>query len=114
MMVGKSIFDEWAQRYDRWFAEPIGKLVQEIDGELVRDLLDPKPGEKVLDYCAGSGGKTLAFAPQMEEKGQIFLHDIRLHILVEAKRRLKRAGIQNAQVISPKSPHLKTLKKKIM
>ena len=46
----------------------------------------------MLDYCGGSAGKTLAFAPFMQEKGQIFIHDIRKHILIEAKRRLRRAG----------------------
>jgi len=46
----------------------------------------------VLDYCGGSAGKTLAFAPFMQGKGQIFIHDIRKHILIEAKRRLRRAG----------------------
>lgn len=58
-----------------------------------------KPGDRVLDFCSGSGGKTLAFAPQLEGQGQIYLHDIRKGVLFEAKKRLKRAGIQNAQII---------------
>ncbi|MFC2021346.1 class I SAM-dependent methyltransferase [Chloroflexota bacterium] len=61
MMVGKSIFDEWTERYDQWFTEPIGKLVQEIEGELVRDLVDSRPGEKVLDAGCGTGIFTIDF-----------------------------------------------------
>jgi 16S rRNA (cytosine967-C5)-methyltransferase len=53
-----------------------------------------------LDYCAGSGGKTLAFAPRMENSGQIYLYDVRKGALLQAKKRLKRAGIQNAHMIS--------------
>ena len=75
--------------------------IQDEGSQLIGQLVKPLPGQQVLDYCAGSGGKTLAFAPRMEGKGQIFLHDIRPNVLIEAKRRLRRAGIQNAQVISP-------------
>lgn len=64
--------------------------------------VDPKPGDHVLDYCSGSGGKTLAFAHKMEGKGVIYLHDIRERALVEAKKRLKRAGVQNAQFVTGK------------
>lgn len=87
--------------------------VQDEGSQLVADLCRVEPGEQVLDYCSGSGGKTLAFAYRMQQKGQIFLHDIRDHILAEAKKRLKRAGIQNAQIIEYESPKLKKLKKKM-
>lgn len=87
--------------------------IQDEASQLSAQMLQVLPGEKVLDYCAGSGGKTLAFAPKMQGKGQIYLHDIRSHSLEEAKKRLKRAGIQNAQIIPYQSPHLKALKKKM-
>lgn len=84
-----------------FFALPEFKLglfeVQDEGSQLVASLVDAQPGDLVLDYCAGSGGKTLAFAPNMQNKGQIYLHDIRSHALDEAKKRLNRAGIQNAQ-----------------
>lgn len=84
--------------------------VQDEGSQLLADLVDPKPGDHVMDYCAGSGGKTLAFAPKLQHRGQIFLHDIRPWALDEAKKRLRRAGVQNAQVVKPESPNLKKLK----
>lgn len=75
--------------------------VQDEGSQLIAELLSPSSNSHVLDYCAGSGGKTLSFAYKMQGKGQIYLHDIRPPALLEAKKRLKRAGIQNAQIILP-------------
>jgi len=74
--------------------------VQDEASQLIADMIDAKPGDHVLDYCAGAGGKTLAFAHKLAGKGQIYLHDIRANALVEAKKRLARAGVQNAQILS--------------
>jgi len=87
--------------------------VQDEGSQLIANLLEAKPGDWVLDYCAGSGGKTLAFAPRLEHRGQIFLHDIRKHALLDAKKRLKRAGIQNAQLVFPDDPKKNQLWKKM-
>lgn len=88
--------------------------VQDEGSQLVADLVDCLPGQLVLDYCAGSGGKSLAFAGKMQGKGQLFLHDIRPHALLQAKKRLKRAGIQNAQwAAADDRAKLKKLKKKM-
>jgi len=76
--------------------------VQDEGSQLVANLVEAKPGEHILDYCSGSGGKTLAFAPLMQGKGQIYLYDNRPWILTEARKRLRRAGIQNAQFVLPK------------
>lgn len=84
--------------------------MQDEASQLVSELVNPSPTDQVLDYCAGSGGKTLAFAHKMEGKGQIYLHDIRPHILDKAKKRLARAGIENAQFLSG---DLSQLKKKM-
>lgn len=86
--------------------------VQDEASQLVASLVQPKPGDHVLDFCSGSGGKTLAFAPTMQGKGQIYLHDIRPAILQEARRRLNRAGIQNVQLLLPDSPMLQKLQGK--
>ncbi|NGX63337.1 MAG: Ribosomal RNA small subunit methyltransferase B [Candidatus Anoxychlamydiales bacterium] len=72
--------------------------IQDEGSQIVADLINPKPKDHVLDYCSGSGGKTLAFAHKMQKTGQIYLHDIRDHILLEAKKRFKRAGIENFQI----------------
>lgn len=87
--------------------------VQDEGSQLLAGLMKVKQGDLVMDYCSGSGGKTLAFAPKMKGLGQIYLHDIRPFALQEAKNRLKRAGIQNAQIILSESPNLKKIKKKM-
>ncbi|CAK62370.1 unnamed protein product (macronuclear) [Paramecium tetraurelia] len=61
-----------------------------------------RPNDKVLDYCAGSGGKTLAFAHQMEGKGVIEINDTRSEALSKAKIRLRRAGIMNYSFFTKK------------
>lgn len=86
--------------------------VQDEGSQLVAKMCAAKSHEQVLDFCAGSGGKALAFAPQMGGTGQIYLHDVRKHALIEAKKRLKRAGIQNAQIVhAEEHKKLKSLKK---
>lgn len=88
--------------------------VQDEASQLVAQMVQAKPQELILDFCAGSGGKTLAIAPSLNGTGQIFLHDVRLHALLEAKKRLKRAGIQNAQIVaSDDEKRLKQLKKRM-
>mmetsp|Transcript_7486 Transcript_7486/g.9049 ORF Transcript_7486/g.9049 Transcript_7486/m.9049 type:complete len:115 (-) Transcript_7486:250-594(-) len=74
--------------------------------------IDTKPKQIILDYCAGSGGKTLAFAPFMHNTGQIYLHDIRKSVKVQAKQRLRRAGVQNAQFSHDKIELRKKLRQK--
>jgi 16S rRNA (cytosine967-C5)-methyltransferase len=84
--------------------------IQDEASQLIGALVRAEPGDLVLDFCAGSGGKTLAFAPSMNHRGQIYLHDIRLRALQEARKRLKRAGVQNAQLLPPESITKETLK----
>jgi 16S rRNA (cytosine967-C5)-methyltransferase len=62
-----------------------------------------KPGEQVVDLCAGAGGKTLALAAMMQNKGQIFATDDDKRRLAPIHDRLKRSGARNVQVRSPKS-----------
>lgn len=87
--------------------------VQDEGSQQVADLVRVKPGDHVLDYCAGSGGKTLAFAHKMQGKGQIYLSDIRKNALIQAKKRLKRAGVQNGQTHLSTAPEMKKLKKRM-
>ncbi|MBI5969364.1 MAG: class I SAM-dependent methyltransferase [Deltaproteobacteria bacterium] len=53
------LFDEWPDKYDRWFTTPIGALVKKYEGELILDLLKPEPGEIILDAGCGTGVFTL-------------------------------------------------------
>ncbi len=66
----------------------------------------------MLDLCAGSGGKTLAFAPQMKGSGKIFLYDVRESILKNARKRLARASVTNIEIINEKE-NLKKLRNKM-
>ncbi len=72
--------------------------VQDEGSQIVADLVFAKPGEKVLDYCAGAGGKTLALAAAMENRGQIHAYDNDKNRLAPIHERLKRAGTRNVQV----------------
>ncbi len=72
--------------------------VQDEGSQIVADLVLPKDGEQVLDYCAGGGGKTLAMAAAMHNKGQIHAYDADRKRLAPIIERLKRAGTRNVQV----------------
>jgi ubiquinone/menaquinone biosynthesis C-methylase UbiE len=52
-------FDEWPDKYDKWFTTPIGALVRKYEAELLLDLLGPRPGEIILDAGCGTGVFTL-------------------------------------------------------
>jgi ubiquinone/menaquinone biosynthesis C-methylase UbiE len=52
---GAQLFDEWPEAYDRWFTTPIGSLVKRYEAELILNLLNPKPGEMILDAGCGTG-----------------------------------------------------------
>ncbi len=75
--------------------------VQDEGSQIVAALAGAMPGEQVLDLCAGAGGKTLAMAAAMSNKGQIFAHDSDRHRLAPIYDRLKRAGARNVQVRPP-------------
>lgn len=69
--------------------------VQDASSQLVAAYLDVKPGMKVVDTCAGAGGKTLHIAAIMENKGQITAMDIYESKLKKLKIRAKRNGVHN-------------------
>ncbi|MFD2541827.1 RsmB/NOP family class I SAM-dependent RNA methyltransferase [Lacinutrix gracilariae] len=72
--------------------------VQDGSSQKVAEFLDVQPGMKVVDTCAGAGGKTLHLAALMENKGQIVAMDIYENKLKELKRRAKRAGAHNIEM----------------
>lgn len=61
-----------------------------------------QPGEQILDYCAGGGGKTLALAGETQNKGQIYAYDSDGRRLMPIYARLERAGARNVQVRAPR------------
>jgi len=69
--------------------------VQDASSQLVAEYLDVKPGMKVIDTCAGAGGKTLHLAALMENKGQLIATDIYESKLKKLKKRARRAGVHN-------------------
>ena len=75
--------------------------VQDFGSQIVAALGGARGGEQVLDLCAGAGGKTLAMAAAMENRGQIFAYDSDRTRLAPIYDRLKRAGARNVQVRAP-------------
>lgn len=71
--------------------------MQDEGSQIVAALVDAKPGQQVLDFCAGAGGKTLALAAAMANKGHLVAADTSAKRLARAKLRLKRAGVENAE-----------------
>jgi 16S rRNA (cytosine967-C5)-methyltransferase len=80
--------------------------VQDEGSQIVADLVMAQEGEQVLDYCAGGGGKTLALAATMANKGQVHAYDSDRKRLAPIIERLRRAGTRNVQV----HEHEKSLK----
>jgi 16S rRNA (cytosine967-C5)-methyltransferase len=71
--------------------------IQDEGSQLVAALLDARPGMRVADWCAGAGGKTLALAMTMQNRGQLLACDVSAHRLDGAVRRLRRAGVHNVE-----------------
>ena len=80
--------------------------VQDASSQLVAAYLDVQPGMKVIDTCAGAGGKTLHLASLMENKGQLIAMDIYESKLKKLKIRARRNGVHNidSKVIDSTKP----------
>jgi len=72
--------------------------IQDEGSQLVAGLVQAKPGDKGVDFCAGAGGKTLALAAEMENRGRILAWDTQSKRLGQMKPRLGRAGVSNVQM----------------
>lgn len=71
--------------------------VQDASSQLVAEFLNVEPGMRVVDTCAGAGGKALHIATLMQNKGQVIALDIYGNKLNELKRRAKRNGVFNVE-----------------
>ena len=78
------LFDEWPDRYDKWFETPIGKLVREFEADLLHELLDPQPGELMLDVGCGTGIFT---GPILSSGAEVIGIDISIPMVARAVSR---------------------------
>jgi len=66
--------------------------IQDVGSQLISPLVDPQPGERIIDACSGAGGKALHLAALMENQGSVYAMDVDPKKLTELGRRAKRAG----------------------
>lgn len=87
--------------------------IQDEGSQLTAQVCGAKPGMQVIDYCAGAGGKTLALADAMRNKGRIVAMDTDARRLEKARPRFKRAGVSDIVEVRPLSDerHRKWLKR---
>jgi 16S rRNA (cytosine967-C5)-methyltransferase len=76
--------------------------IQDEGSQVAALLAGAQPGEQVIDLCAGSGGKTLALAAAMKNRGQIYATDRDKRRLAPIHERIARAGARNIQVRTPR------------
>ena len=71
--------------------------IQDAGSQLIAPFLNVEPGQKVIDACAGAGGKTLHLAAIMQNKGKIIALDVEEWKLDNLRKRAKRAGVSNIE-----------------
>jgi 16S rRNA (cytosine967-C5)-methyltransferase len=71
--------------------------IQDEGSQLVAMLVDARPGERVVDFCAGAGGKTMAIAVQMLNKGRIIACDVSAYRLKRSAERFRNAELHNIE-----------------
>src|ERR1700736_3391041 len=79
--------------------------VQDEGSQLAALLSGAKPGEQVIDLCAGAGGKTLTLAAMMQGKGRLIATDHDKRQLAPIHDRIERAGARNIQVVTQRGPN---------
>ena len=71
--------------------------VQDESSQIAALLADARPGMRIVDFCAGAGGKTLALAAGMDNRGKLVACEVSQRRLDRAARRLRRAGVTNVE-----------------
>ena len=74
-------------------------IIQDEASQLVTAVLDPKPGERILDGCAAPGGKTTHIAQKMENQGEIYALDLSQGKLDLIEEMCQRSGIKIVKII---------------
>lgn len=87
--------------------------IQDEGSQMVALVADPKPGEQVVDFCAGAGGKTLALGAMMNNKGRIIAMDVLGKRLDRARERFRRAGLHNIETRALSSERDKYVKRHV-
>lgn len=90
LVVRKNIFS--SDLFKEGFFE-----VQDAGSQLIAEFLNAEPGQKIIDACAGAGGKSLHLAALMKNKGKIIAMDVEEWKLENLKKRAKRAGAFNIE-----------------
>lgn len=87
--------------------------IQDEGSQLIAHVCGVEPGNQVLDYCAGAGGKTLALAAAMKRKGRIVAMDLDAKRLEKGRLRFKKSGLADIIEVRPLSDdrHRKWLKR---
>ena len=85
--------------------------IQDEGSQMIAVVADAKPGEQVVDFCAGAGGKTLALGASMNNKGRIVAMDVLEKRLEKAKLRFRRAGLHNIETRALSSERDKWVKR---
>ena len=75
--------------------------VQDEGSQLLAEMVSPQPGEEVLDFCAGAGGKTLALAAMLGKEGKVHAYDVDRDAMERLRRRVERAQADNVAIHHP-------------
>jgi ubiquinone/menaquinone biosynthesis C-methylase UbiE len=92
-MTAKQIFDDWPERYDRWFETPLGKAVLTTERELILDMLRPQRRERILDAGSGTGIFTEEFIAGGAEVVGLDISFAMLHQAAEKTAALAGRGV---------------------
>lgn len=74
--------------------------VQDESCQIGALLCDGKADEKIMDYCAGAGGKSLALGAMMDNEGCVFCHDVDFSRMSPIKSRAQRLGVHNLRLVN--------------
>ncbi len=77
--------------------------VQDAGAQAVSLMVGAQPFDTVMDFCAGGGGKALAMAAQMQNKGRVLVHDALSERMADVPQRAARAGVDIIETIAPQN-----------